>query len=347
MLLIFLFAILHPARALGPVPGIPNLFYDNPTMTLNQLVLGQACYSIHSSILDLDCNPAFMAGEQRQMFRVNVVGNDKVGTVNSYRERLGDGGAPELIADLSSERDPVIAKAAASVWYQYENWAFGVVPIRAGYAALSRNMALPDISANVYKDLEVFGQAGWFVTDDRRFRFGLKTRYIHRDYVYQNFLLTDAIANPALVGIRRLDVVYVDPSIAYTWDSSWEPTLSAAVTYLPLFQTGATLPFRPSYEIGLSSKFIVFDHAYVSTTHFTGRPDTQDFFQRFSYSGMFEWAPHFNFTFTLGKNLFAVGVRGNLDSVILGIGYKTEQVSPDAWHSAQISSTMFEAGLVF
>lgn len=344
--MIFLSLILSRAQA-GPVPGIPNLFYDNPSLTLHHAVLGQACYSIHSGPLDLDCNPAFMAGERRQIFRLNIVANDKAGTVNTYRERLNDGSGPNIVGELTNEHDPVIAKAAGSAWYQYENWAFGVVPLRVGYAALSRNSAYPEISANVFKDLEVFGQAGWFVTDDRRFRFGLKGRYIHRDYVYQNFALFDALSNPALVSIRRLDVVYLDPGIVYTWDAAWEPTFSANVTNLPLFQNGATLPFRPSYEMGFSSKFFLFDHTFVSTTHFSGRPDIHDFFQRFTYSGFFEFEPHFNFTFSLGKNLFAAGVRGNLDSVILGIAYKTEQVSPDAWRSAQVSSIMFEAGLVF
>ena len=354
MRLILAAALLALLLLLGPLSGIalaasalPDFVYDHPSTTLNQFVLGPSCLSLPASELDLSCNPAHFAAESKRQFRVNLVGSDKLQRINDERIRLKNDDSIGVVNSLIGQREPLVAQAAVTLWYQREWWAVGVTPARAGLSAFSRNPAYPEFAAQMYKETEVFGKFGMLLASDNKFHLGTQIRYVDRDSFSRDFALLDAVYNPALLKIEKHRGLYVEPAISYAWDTEWTTAFSAALTNVPVFQDGASKPFMPVVDFGVSMAPPMGKGKWKTTTHYTSRPDKHDFFDNFRWGSIYDFTGIGAASLMLGKTTFALGFSGHIDSLVLGLAYKTEELSPDQWQTVRISTVLGELGLQF
>lgn len=327
--------------------GLPDFHAAYPSLGVHQFVLGQNCLSLPATSLELDCNPAFLANEEKHQFRLNLAFNDQVKKVNDYRIKLENGDSVGIVNSVLDQHDPIVARATSALWYQDDWWAIGYVPFRGGFASLVRNPAYPEISAHIYKESELFGKAGFLASDDRDLQVGIQLRYVEREFFKRSFDLLDALSDPSALKIESQKMLFVEPGLNYTFDHEWSTAVSLALTQLRVLQSGFDSQPQPILDIGFSTAPPFASGKLVTTTHYTTRTDLPDIFSRFSWGAVYELSEIAAISASLGKTEAGIGVNGHFDSVVLGIGYKTEQISPDQWQSSRISTVLCEAGLVF
>lgn len=336
-----------PETSRAQLQGLPQFTSEYPRTTLNDFVIGPVCLSLAAGPLDLSCNPAFLATEDKRQFRIGVTANDHVSQLNSHRLRLmgNDGGA--IVNATLDDREPMVARATTSIWYQREWWAVGVSPFRGGFASSSRNPAYPEVAAYVFSESEIFGKAGFIHNDDPNLHIGIQLRYVQRQFFRREFDLLDAFGNPSLLKIEKQRVLYAEPGVSYAFDSGWASSLSATLTQLPLAQDGDGLEFKPAIDIGFSTAPPFFGRKLRTSTHYSGGSGQADLLARFKWAAIYDFDEIASVSALIGKNDIGIGGNGRIDSVILGLGWKSEELKPDRWETVRVSTFLFEAGLVF
>lgn len=326
--------------------SVPNLFNDNPSLTVPHMVLGRSCFSLQASKMDLNCNPAFMANEQKQQLRVNIIGNDRIRKMNDYRVMIDDKNEVGVADDLLAQRTPIVAKGAASAWYQNEWWAIGYVPIRTGVAYSVANPTFPRISVLGFRESEFFGKVGLLSSSNKRFAVGLQARYVKRDYIYQQFDAFEAFDNNNIIAINQHNILFLEPGFTYSWESSWNPTLAWSINNVALVHTGDPVYSEPLYDVGLSSNVGGWQDLR-SAIHMTAGSRYKTFLHRFSWANTLNFDDVASTYLTMGMDQFALGFQGHFTLFTTGIGYKNEQISTNRWTSYNVSTYLFELGLVF
>lgn len=329
------------------VQGLPNFSSEYPRTTINDFILGPVCLSLTGGPLDLSCNPAFLATETKRQFRMIGAANDHVAQLNDYRMKLRDDDATGIVNATLERREPRIARASSLIWYQRDWWALGFSPFRGGLATSVRNPAYPEMAAHVYSENEVFGKAGFIHADDPNLNIGLQLRFLQRDFFRREFALLDAVGNPALLKVEKQRILFLEPGLSYAFDSAWSSSISAALTQLPIIHDGDSPEFKPVIDIGFSTSPPFFGRRLRTSTHYNGSPDQSDIFARFRWGAVYDFDENASVSAMLGKSDFGVGASGRIDSVVVGLGWKSEEIKPDPWQNVRISTVIFEAGLVF
>ncbi len=327
--------------------GVPNFHLMYPSNTLHEMVLGSTCLSLPGSPLELSCNPAFLATEEKRQVRANLALNDRVVEVNKYRLLLEEEDTFGLVNGLLKEKEPLIANAAISLWYQRDWWAIGVVPMRAGYASFFRNSAYPEIAGHVFAEREIFAKAGLSLASDPRVRLGLQARYNERDFFRKQFALLDAVTDNNLIRIEKQKALYLEPGLVYAFDDQARNTLSATVTNVAVYQSGSHQPVRPLFDLGFATAPNFADGKLKTSTHFTNNPEVNDPFQLFRAGVVYDFDQVASISGSIAKTELGLGVNGRIQSLILGVAYKTTEVYMDEWQSARVSTWLAELGLIF
>lgn len=334
------------ANAQSTLYGIPSFQTSQSANTLQDLVLGATCTSMPASPLELSCNPAFLASEEKRLFRVVGTTNDRIGTMNKYRHLLEDNDSVGLVDGLLQEKEPLMANAAVRLWYQRDWWAVGVTPVRAGYVSFFRNAAYPEITGSAFADREVFAKAGWKLASDENLRLGLQVRYNDRSYFRKQFALLDAVNDQSLIRIEKQQVAYLEPGVSYALNEKGTSALSAMISQVAIYQAGAAQPLRPVFDLGFSSAPDFFDGRLKTSTHVSVNPDIDDTFAMFRAGAVYD----FDFVSVLvsfASQELGAGLQGQIDSLVLGLGYRTQEIAKDSWQKVRVSSWLFEIGLVF
>ena len=327
--------------------GIPDFQTMHPGNTLQDMVLGSSCISMPSSPLELSCNPAMLAVETKRQVRFDVSANDKVGTVYNYSRYLGNNDTIGLVNGLLSEKEPLIANAATSAWYQRDNWAIGATPLRAGYASYYRNDAYPELAGSVYAEKEVFAKYGYQLPSDPALRLGVQTRYVERDYFNKSFDLLDAAIDNSVIAANHEKVLYVEPGVSYALNEKGSYLLSAMMSNLSVYRTGDVQSVRPVFDIGLMEAPEFAGGRLKTSTHFSNNPDVANPWELFSQGVIYDFEKYVSLSGSLGAKTAGIGIQGHIDSLVLGLGYKSEQVDLDQWQTVRISTWLFETGLKF
>ncbi len=333
--------------AQSAVSGVPNLRLRYPSLGLSQYILGSSCLSLRSGPMDLDCNPAYLAGADKTIFRASVAANNQVSTVNDYREQLDKGDSIGMVNSLLNQSGPMQAEATSAIWYQHDWWAVGYVPFSGGFASYVQNPAYPTVSADVFKESSLFAKAGFVSAGDENLQFGVQARYVERQFFHQQFDLLDVIGSPGSLQIQGQKVFYLEPGVNYQFDGNWESEVSATLTRVAIYQTGAQDPFSPVIDIGLTTSPPFADGHFRTTTHYSNSPEITDVLSRFTQGAIFDFGKVASVSASLGKSSVGLGVNGHYQSVELGVGWRSEDISPDQWNTVQVSTYIFEAGLVF
>lgn len=329
------------------IQGLPNFSSENPRATINDFILGPVCLSLSGGPLDLSCNPAFLATETKRQFRMIGAANDHVAQLNEYRMKLRDDDASAIVNATLERREPRVARASSLIWYQRDWWAFGFSPFRGGLATSARNPAYPEMAAHVYSENEVFGKAGFIHKDDPNLNIGLQLRFLQRDFFRREFALLDAVGDRSLLKVEKQRILFFEPGVTYAFDNNWSSSISATLTQLPLIHDGDSFELKPVLDIGFSTSPPFFGRRLRTSTHYNGSPDQSDIFARFRWGAVYDFDKDASVSAMLGKSDFGVGASGRIDSVVLGLGWKSEEIKPDPWQNVRISTFILEAGLVF
>lgn len=346
ILLVLIFAS-GVAWAEESLPGLPDFRREIPSLTLQQYILGPVCLSLPASSLDLDCNPAFLARSEKRQVRLGLTANDRVGEVNDYRTKLVDNDAEGIVNKVLGQREALVARATTAAWYQRDWWAIGYVPFRGGFASNVRNPAYPTVAADIFKESEIFAKAGLLATADQNLEVGLQLRYVDRQFLRRQFDFLDVYGNPSQLQIQSQKVLYLEPGMSYSFDTDWESAISAALTQGAVYQSGDKGSATPMLDLGFRTAPPFAGRRLQTSTHYTDHPGMADLFSRFRWGAIYDFDGFAAISLSLGKGLAGVGVTGHIDSVIAGVGWKTEEVAPDQWQSTRVSTLMFELGAVF
>lgn len=346
LLALVLIGISSESRA-STIQGLPNFSSEFPQTTINDFVLGPVCLSLSGGPLDLSCNPAFLATEEKRQFRMLGAANDHVAQINDYRKKLRDDDASGIVNATLDRREPKVARASSLLWYQRDWWALGFSPFRGGLATSARNPAYPEVAAHVYSEHEVFGKVGFVHRDEPNLNFGFQLRYVQRDFFRREFDLLDAFGNPSLLKVERQNLLFLEPGVSYAFDSTWSSAVSAAITQLPILHDGDSFEFKPVVDVGFSTAPPFFGRRLRTSTHYNGSPDQPDILARFRWGAIYDFDKVASISAMLGKSDFGVGANGRIDSVVVGLGWKSEEIKPDRWQSVRVSTLIVEAGLAF
>ncbi len=340
--------LLTAELALAGENGEGPFIREYPGLSLQQHILGPVCLSLPASPLDLNCNPAFLAREEKHQVRLNLIASDQLPAVNDYREKLAANDSIGIVNKVLDQREPVMARASAGLWYQQNWWALGWVPFRGGFASSTRNPSYPSIAADIYKESELFGKVGLLTADDPNLQIGFQLRYVERTFFSRQFDLLDAVGDPAKLNIDRQRVLYLEPGLSYSFDSNpWDSMIAATLTQAAVFQDGKKSSFYPVLDLGFSTSPPFAGRKLRTSTHYTNHPDITDLFSRFRWAAIYDFANAAAATLTIGRSTAGIAVNGHVDSLVLGLGWKTEEVILDQWQAARVSTILFECGLVF
>lgn len=337
-----------PIAARGEEPlHIPNFYYDPASSSLENLVLGRNCFSLAGGPMGLSCNPAFLASEEKSQLRINMNFDDGAKKVIDYTDRIHAGDEYGLINKVANQRRPIVGRAAGDIWYQNDWWSIKWTPLRAAAALRSRNPAEPEISTHLLRESEWMGQAGFFLAEDVNVQVGFQLRYVQREFLRQRFITTDAMSNPKILEISDGKAVYFEPGISWGFENAWNPRLSAMVSNVEAWRAGDLANDKTVVDVGLSTTPEFWSNKVSSSVHYTSRSDIDRVVDRFSLGANVIFSERFSVQMGIGALTQAIGAMGRLDSLVVGLGYKMEDVAPESWKTDRMKQVLFEFGLAF
>jgi hypothetical protein len=113
LLFIFLGVSVQLAKAESRLQGLSGFSREYPRGSLHEFILGPVCLSLQASRQNLNCNPAYLAFEEKRLFRAGVVGNSDLAKVDQYRERLAEDDKVGIVDTALESGEPTLARAAA------------------------------------------------------------------------------------------------------------------------------------------------------------------------------------------------------------------------------------------
>jgi hypothetical protein len=324
-----------------------NVNYDDNYMDVEGFVLGRTCYSLKASRLSLDCNPAMMAGETKRNLNLQVNLDDNVKEVYGYGSELQDKNSDGLLRRILNNPKPLTANEVAAAWWQYDWWAVSVVPARLNVATVVRNPAYPVVTSHVSLQREVSARGGLFVSEDPRLRVGANVRFVENRQLRKEFELFDVAAGTEDIAVKQSESIFVEPAMAYAFDTGWESQLSFVLTHLAVYESSNEIPDAARPEIGYSTTPNFLDHKLRTSIHYTARPDVASTMDKFRFGGIFEFSDQLASSFTIGGSELGLGLLGRIDSLDLGIGAKTEKFILHGEEIDNVNTVLFQAGLNF
>lgn len=347
---IVLIALVPAAAEAEPfINTIPNFFTTPAASTLDDMILGRTCYSVQAAPDGLNCNPAFLAFEEKSQFRLNVYADEDVkDVVDAYKELSRDESELTTTEKLVRRDSPVVAQTQGKIWYQHEWWAVSFTPVRLGFASRIRGDSDPEMAAHFVKQTEIGLHAGLPVAFDPRLRLGLQTRYVGRQFARGNFLVGDVLMDPEIIPLDKHEALNIEPGLVYEFeDDSWRPSVSLMVTNMEIFRRGSVDgDSDPKGEIGFSSRPAFAGGRLTTATHITLGHELNDVTKRLRLGFRFD-ADLANFVMSLAQDEFGIGVTASAGPATLGFGYKTEEFGSDQKSSEPWDSFMAELGLKF
>jgi len=346
--MIFFLFLMSYSHSWALQKGIYNSFYNNGAFTVEEKILGRSCYSLNSSSLGYNCNPAFLADDDKNNLRLNILTDPAVKDVMDYRANLRNHDYLGLIQKLDNNTKKLLVSSASSnIWYQYDWWSLSYTPLRTHVFNYVRNPALTEITSHISLEREVMFRTAGVFTEHPNFRIGSNLRYVSADFVRQQFRIIDVIANPQIIEILHQETLYFEPGMAYSFHGKSSPTLSATLTDLALFKKGDSKDTNLAVELGFMTHFYPFDNHFRSSLHFTSRSDLNNFSERLRWSGIYDFSSDYSFNFTLNATEYGIGFLGRWNSLTFGIGHLSQKLNFKGQSLAWNSSLIGELGLSF
>jgi hypothetical protein len=326
--------------------GVPNLFLDIPYMSITDLVLQDACWSLPAGPLGLPCNPAQLADLERQRLQLDLSLDEQARRVIDYYEKVRDEDTVAVADLLLGKTAPTVSRAYSNIWYRNENWALTYTPARIGFASRVVNQAYPEITAHIKSEWEISLRGGYVVAADRNLRVGLQARYLDQKFIRQQFTLLDAVADPNLIQIHDHHSIMLEPGLAYALPGSWRPEISFGMRTFEVYRSGvAEGNTYPSVEAGIAVSPHI-DYGNLTTAlHFTSRERNDSW--RVLTLGALYWFDTLQFSGSVGMGGYGLGVAKQINSLLLGFAYRAENLGASETYKSLAYSLVAEIGLQF
>lgn len=325
----------------------PNLLYDTTVYSMDEFILGRNCFSIPSSTMGLSCNPAALADEEKEGLHTHLLATDSMSEVIRYAELLRDDDTLGVVRRSLEKDGPIYSQAAWPIWYQREWWAVAVTPARIGVASDVRNPVIPEMNIHASLETEVVAKLGLFSSADHNLKVGSSLRYVDAKILRDYFEVLAASIGSHDFEIQESKAVFIEPGLSYTFDSSWDATVSAVVTHIPVYEYGEDLPVSPALELGYLTVPDFLNKKFKSSVHLTTRRDVKYMEDRVSWGGRFDFSRQLALSFVLSTREQGIGLQGHIDSVVLGIGYKSQDLYFNGYEIERVSTALFQLGLQF
>lgn len=311
--------------------------------------MGSTCYSVKASRNSLDCNPALMHYNQTKQLRLNLMADKRLETLLDYGKKISDEDVSGLMSAITEHPEANASRLVGSLWYQHKWWAIGYVPMRIKHASNIMNPAYPQISLSLIKESELFFRAGVGFHEVEGLTAGINVSYAKQKYIHGQEDLFDIIANPDLTKIRENDLIRIEPGLAYRFNNdAWKPILSVTLTHIDLYASEKSYrKLPPGVEVGLSSTPEFAKGRLVTSTHYSlGEPGLQPF-KRLRWGARYSFDEGYSITANIAKGDYGVGAGMTIDSLTLGVAYKSEELDYARWNSKASEAFMAEVGLRF
>lgn len=337
------------AYAADRVESIPNMFYQNPFMTIEDVIFGSTCYSLRSSTNGMDCNAAHMHRNTKKQLRFNVMVDRRANDLIDYSQKLNKKDVVGLINKINEKNEATAARLAGSLWYQNDWWAVGYVPLRLKYASNIKNPAYPQIALSLIGESEVFAKAGVGFVDIDGLSAGVNLRYLSQQYIHREEDMFDVISDPDLFKIQKNELISLEPGLAYVFDNdAWKPELSLVITHLDVYSSNSKYKkLYPGVEVGFSSTPQFANGRLITSTHYSINEPNIHPFKRLRWGARYDWDGAFSVGASLAKGDYGVSVTTAFDSLTLGAAFKNEELDFARWKAKTSDTLMFEAGLRF
>ncbi|MCB9025323.1 MAG: hypothetical protein H6625_03325 [Bdellovibrionaceae bacterium] len=347
-----IFFILHslllPISAMALSDGFYNSSYDSAVFTIEEKILGRTCYSMQSSYLAFSCNPAFLANENKQQFRLNIIADSSVKELSDYRYQIANDDLYGLINKIDeNSKKPHLMMATSNLWFQSDWWGLSYTPIKSHVVTHIRNTTLPEITALMSTTSELMLRAGAISMYDSNLSLGANLRYVTSEFIRQQFRVIDVIADPNILEIKKNQTVYLEPGLSYKFDVATTPTLSATLTDLAIYKKGDSTENDIALELGLMTSFYIFDYNLRTSIHYSSRNDISNFTDRFRLGGIFEFSPQTSLSFDFAASELGLGVLSQWGYFTYGLGYNRQKLDYKGQSLAWNSELLAEIGLSF
>lgn len=218
-------------------------------------VLRETCYSLYFSKTSMGrpCNPAFLGYEQENRNHVHAFFGNNVKYFDEAMQVLNYTASESTVRGLFNQSRDAQFEADIEYYFGRDNWLISISPARLTYYSLIRNRVLPFVTLYTSLEPTIRGQIGWDIGSN--LYFGLQGRLMNRNFIANEFFLTDAITDPdAVLKVKNQTLFYVEPGLV--WDAKempLEPQVSLTVTNLGAANKEYDeLPIEPEVELGFS-----------------------------------------------------------------------------------------------
>lgn len=323
----------------------PNYLYENYALSLEQATLNNNCYSIPSSRLGINCNPAFISeSNTKKNFHLNFIFSDTISDVEAYAKNVNRDSSVDLINRSLNQDNPYLGQAQISLWFEQDNFAISLTPARVGVATDTRNPSLQEVSLHSSVQSELAARFGFFIDEQKRFSFGSNFRYNHTKFIRERFEVLSASVDPSFLKVKESDVVYIDPGVAFRFNDLHESMLSFTFTQVKLYKSGSDLPTKGTVELGYQIAPHIFKKRFKTSIHFTARKDYPDFEDRIGLGGIIFFDHNFNTNFSISKPKQSISILTNISNLTIGFGYTNERRNFNGYRKENFDYFLFQVG---
>ena len=325
----------------------PNFFYDSSINNVEQFVLSRSCFSLSSSKYNASCSPSHKTSAKQKRLQSNLFVTDSISEVLEYSEHLQNEDAVSAVEQALDSEEVIMSSASLNVSYTSSNWGLFFIPARLHLATKVENPALPEIAmhASVEKELG----ARLFVESKALsgLGYGITVRGTEATFIRENFDFLMATIDSDSIKVQKGVVLQAEPSVSYRFNTFWSPTLTATLNNLKIIESGDLIPTEVVTDLGLSVTPSFLKERLETSLHYSDRNDIQFWRRSFSLGGRYIINENLNLIFSYSSVEQAVGVQGNIDSLLVGLGYKSLTYNFSDFKIETVDSVVLSLGLGF
>ncbi|MCB0343085.1 MAG: hypothetical protein H6626_06450 [Pseudobdellovibrionaceae bacterium] len=239
--------------ALASVNSLWPDYYSNG-MTLNTVQLGlqSLCSVFPVKNSAMPCNPAMLTVAPQSFSEANIYVGNAYDEVKKIRDLLKEEKSLDFIETLFDQGELLRAQGGIGLAFRSKHFAGAFVPYHVTYHSQLRNPYHPILSVHAMQERSLSGQVGGAF--DRDFFWGVQLRYVHREFVDDEFSLYDELASSeTILNVKKQQALYFEPGIVYKLSEGWDSYFSALMTnWGTADKDYDEVSFSPQFDLGFS-----------------------------------------------------------------------------------------------
>ncbi len=286
-----------------------------------------ACLSLEVVPDGLPCNPAFTPLRKSAIFGVEGLLSNGYSTLSTMQKLLAGTIDQDLVNALFGPERVLQIEANAELDLVSHFLNARYTPASVKYFSVVRNEANPNVDLYAVQEDNFILQSGTEIL--KGFYAGIQIRNINRKFVKEQFslLILSTDQGKLLLTPHNQQATYIEPGIAYVYDSLWRPRISAMIANLGVQRgdfTNLIEPIEGQYSLGMSPPLpwgkLDLEVDYRSMTY-----DEPGIGQRLHFGGLYHFGA-MNLSGGIDYNGISGGIFYGLQQINAGITYSTTRV---------------------